>query len=222
MSDRDQIIEQMRESIINADPEEATAAAEAAVAAGLDPLEALEDGFSSTIREMGEAFDRMEIFLPQLVMSADALTAGLAVLEPAIQAGGGDAHQKGRVVLGTVEGDIHDIGKTVVATMLRSAGYEVHDLGIDVQLQSFLNVAEKVGANVIAMSALLSTTMLRQKDFIEYLNTKGVRDRYFVLIGGAPVTEAWSEEIGADGFGRDAYAAVRVLDARAASEVADA
>lgn len=218
MTDHDEIIERMRASITNFDESEAVASAQAALDAGLDPLIALEQGLAEPIRELGEAFHRMEIFLPQLVIGAEVMQAGLAVLEPAIKASGGDASRKGIVVLGTVEGDLHDIGKTVVATMLRSAGYEVHDLGIDVPLPSFLSVAEKANADAIGLSALLSTTMLRQKDFIEFLNVKGVRDKYFVIVGGAPVTNEWAEEIGADAFGRDAHDAVEALDAHTKME----
>jgi corrinoid protein of di/trimethylamine methyltransferase len=213
MTDQDEILERMRASIHNYDEAEAVASAQAALEAGVEPLIALEKGFAEPIRELGEAFHRMEIFLPQLVLGAEAMQAGLKILEPAIKSSGGDASRKGTVVLGTVEGDIHDIGKTVVATMLRSAGFEVHDLGIDVPLPSFLSVAEKVNADVIGLSALLSTTMLRQKDFVEFLNVKGVREKYFVIIGGAPVTAAWADEIGADAFGRDAHQAVEALEA---------
>jgi corrinoid protein of di/trimethylamine methyltransferase len=214
MSERDEIIERMRNSIINADDAEAAASAEAVLAAGLDPLEALEEGFAKPIRELGEAFDRMEIFLPQLVLSAGSLQAGLKVLEPAIRAGGATMARKGVVVIGTVEGDIHDIGKTIVVAMLRSSGYEVHDLGTDVPLPQILNVAEQVKADIIGLSALLSTTMLRQRDMLEFMRLKGVRDKYYVIVGGAPVTEAWAREIGADAFGRDATEAVKALDAR--------
>ncbi len=214
MSERDEIIGRMQDSIINADDAGAAATAEAALAAGLDPLEALEEGFAKPIRELGEAFDRMEIFLPQLVLSAGSLQAGLKVLEPAIRASGSTAARKGVVVIGTVEGDIHDIGKTIVVAMLRSSGYEVHDLGTDVPLPQILNVAEQVKADIIGLSALLSTTMLRQRDMIEFMRLKGVRDKYYVIVGGAPVTEAWARQIGADAFARDASEAVKALDAR--------
>lgn len=214
MPERDEIIERMRDSIMNADDAEAVASAEAVLAAGLDPLEALEEGFAKPIRELGEAFDRMEIFLPQLVLSSGSLQAGLKVLEPAILASGSTMARKGIVVIGTVEGDIHDIGKTIVVTMLRSSGYEVHDLGTDAPLPQILNVAEQVKADIIGLSALLSTTMLRQRDMIEFMRMKGIREKYYVIVGGAPVTEAWAREIGADAFARDASEAVKALDAR--------
>ena len=212
MSNAEQIYAKMRASIEQYDEDAAVAAAEEAVEAGLDPLVAVEQGFATSIRELGEAFDCMEIFLPQLVMGADAMKAGMAVLEEAITAGGGELKKKGVVVLGTVEGDIHDIGKTVVGAMLQANGYEVHDLGVEVPASRFIEVARSVNADVIAMSALLSTTMLFQRDVLELLRNKGLNEEYFTIIGGAPVTEQWAEKIGADAYAGDAVAAVKVLD----------
>jgi corrinoid protein of di/trimethylamine methyltransferase len=216
MSTADDIYARMRNSIQEYDEAEAAAAAKEAVAAGLNPVEAVEKGFAGAIRELGEAFDRMDIFLPQLVMAADAMKAGVAVLEEAIQAAGGKLQKKGIVVLGTVEGDIHDIGKTVVGAMLQANGYEVHDLGVDVPSPRFIQAAEDLGANVIALSALLSTTMLHQRDVTELLRNKGLQDKYFVIIGGAPVTQQWADEIGADAYALHAVEAVRVLNEREA------
>lgn len=216
MPTADDIYARMQNSIQEYDEVEAAAAAREAVAAGLNPLEAVEKGFAGAIRELGEAFDRMEIFLPQLVMAADAMKAGVAVLEEAIQASGGKLEKKGVVVLGTVEGDIHDIGKTVVGAMLQANGYEVHDLGVDVPSPRFIQAAEDLGANVIALSALLSTTMLHQRDVTELLRNKGLKDNYFVIIGGAPVTQHWADEIGADAYALHAVEAVRVLNEREA------
>jgi len=156
----------------------------------------------------------MEIFLPQLVMAADAMKAGVAVLEETLKAGGGALVRKGVVVVGTVEGDIHDIGKTVVAAMLQANGYEVHDLGVEVPATRFIQAAQETGAHIIGLSALLSTTMLYQRDVVELLRNKGLKESYFVIVGGAPVTQAWADQIGADAFARDAVAAVRVLDSR--------
>jgi corrinoid protein of di/trimethylamine methyltransferase len=210
----EEIYAKMRASIENYDSEAAIAAAKEAVAAGLDPTEALEKGFAEPIRRVGEAFHRMEIFLPQLVMAADAMKAGVAVLEEAIKAKGGALQKKGVVVLGTVEGDIHDIGKTVVAAMLQANGYEVHDLGVEVPSPRFIQAAEETKAHIIGMSALLSTTMLFQRDVIELLRSKGLDKKYFTIVGGAPVTQAWADEIGANAYARDAVEAVRVLDER--------
>jgi trimethylamine corrinoid protein len=214
MSTAEEIYAKMRASIEDYDQDAATAAAEEAVAAGLDPLIAVDEGFAGPIRELGEAFDRMDIFLPQLVMAADAMKAGMAVLEQAMRAAGREMEKKGVVVLGTVEGDIHDIGKTVVGAMLQANGYEVHDLGVEVPATRFIQAAQDIGADVIAMSALLSTTMLFQRDVIELLRNKGIRDDFFTIVGGAPVTQACADEIGANGYARDAVEAVKVLDSR--------
>jgi len=210
----DEIYARMQASIENYDGEAAATAAREAVAAGLDPLVAVEQGFAGPIRELGQAFDRMEIFLPQLVMAADAMKAGMAVLETAIKDQGGELKKKGVVVLGTVEGDIHDIGKTIVAAMLQANGYEVYDLGVDVSTSRFIEAAGGMGAQIIALSALLSTTMLAQRDVLELLRNKGLDTRYFTIVGGAPVTQAWADQIGADAYARDAIEAVKVLDSR--------
>jgi dimethylamine corrinoid protein len=147
-------------------------------------------------------------------MAADAMKAGMAVLEEAMKAAGREMEKKGVVVLGTVEGDIHDIGKTVVGAMLQANGYEVHDLGVEVPATRLIQAAQEVGADIIAMSALLSTTMLFQRDVIELLRNKGIRDKFYTIVGGAPVTQSWADEIGADGYARDAVEAVKVLDSR--------
>lgn len=214
MATADEIYTKMRTSIEEYDQDAAVAAAKEAVAAGLDPVEAVEKGFAAAIRELGQAFDRMEIFLPQLVMAADAMKAGVAVLEEALEAGGGTLQKKGVVVLGTVEGDIHDIGKTVVGAMLQANGYDVHDLGVDVPSTRFIQAAQELRADVIALSALLSTTMLFQRDVAELLRNKGLDSKYFTIVGGAPVTQQWADDIGADGYARDAVDAVKVLDSR--------
>jgi corrinoid protein of di/trimethylamine methyltransferase len=212
VADAERIYEMMRKSIEEYDSEAAVAAAEQAVAEGLDLLEAVEKGFAVPIRELGEAFDRMEIFLPELTLGADAMKAGMDVLERAINEQGGKLEKKGVVVLGTVEGDIHDIGKNVVSALLQANGYQVHDLGIDIPAARFIEAAQSNQADIIAMSALLSTTMLHQRDVVELLTNKGLKDKYFILVGGAPVTQAWADEIGADGYAHDAFGAVQVLD----------
>ncbi|MEE9616777.1 MAG: corrinoid protein [Anaerolineae bacterium] len=214
MSTAEEIYAKMQASIEEYDRDAAEAASEEAIAAGLDPVKAVEKGFAAPIRELGKAFDRMEIFLPQLVMAADAMKAGVGVLEEAMKASGGVLEKKGVIVLGTVEGDIHDIGKTVVAAMLQANGYDVHDLGVEVPCTRFIQAAEELGADVIAMSALLSTTMLFQRDVVELLRNKGLDEKYFIMVGGAPVTQAWADKIGANGYARDAVEAVKVLDSR--------
>jgi corrinoid protein of di/trimethylamine methyltransferase len=214
MATAQDVYQRMRDSILTYDRQAARAAAHEAVNAGLDPVEAVERGFAAPIRRLGAAFDRMEIFLPQLVMAADAVKAGMAVLMEAAGRRGAALEKKAVVVLGTVEGDTHDIGKAVVAALLHANGYEVHDLGVDVPVGRFVSAAEELKADVIGMSALVSTTMAAQRDVIELLREQGLKDRYFTIVGGAPVTKRWAEEIGADAYGRDAVDAVRVLDDR--------
>jgi trimethylamine corrinoid protein len=213
-TDKKEIFAAMREAIENYDSDAAAQAAKRAVDSGIDLLEAVEEGFAGPIRELGEAFDRMEVFLPQLMLGSDAMKAGMNILEEAITAGGGKIQSKGTVVIGTVEGDIHDIGKTVVAALLQANGYTVHDLGVEAPASRFIEAAESQKADIIGMSALLSTTMLYQRDVIELLTNKALRDRYFTLVGGAPVTQAWADEIGADGYARGAYEAVQLLDGK--------
>ncbi len=212
MADTEQILAKMKASIEAYDSDAAVAAAKEAATAGMDLLVAVEKGFAEPIRALGEAFARMEIFLPQLILAANAMEAGMAVMEEAITAIGGELETKGVVVIGTVEGDIHDIGKTVVAAMLQSNGYQVHDLGVEVPASRFIESAKSLNADVIAMSALLSTTMLYQRDVIELLNNKGLADKYFTIVGGAPVKQAWADEIGADGYASGACEAVKLLD----------
>jgi trimethylamine corrinoid protein len=206
------IYQRMRDSILSYDRQAAQVAAHEAVAAGLDPVEAVERGFAAPIRRLGEAFDRMEIFLPQLVTAADAVKAGMAVLLEAAEQQGAAVANRGVVVLGTVEGDSHDIGKAVVAALLHANGYAVHDLGVDVPAARFVSAARELHADVIGMSALVSTTMVGQRAVIELLREQGLSDAYFTIVGGAPVTQQWADEIGANGYGRNAVSAVRALD----------
>jgi corrinoid protein of di/trimethylamine methyltransferase len=214
MANAEEIYARMRKAIEEYDSDAAAAAAREAVEGGLNLLEAVEQGFAEPIRKLGEAFDRMEIFLPQLMLGSEAMKAGMVVLEEAIKAGGGSVASKGTVVIGTVEGDIHDIGKTVVAALLQANGYRVHDLGVEVPASRFIEAADSHKADIVAMSALLSTTMLYQRDVIELLANKGLKDRYFTIVGGAPVSAKWAEEIGAAGYARGAYEAVKLLDAK--------
>jgi len=154
----------------------------------------------------------MEIFLPELIMGADAMKAAVDILKEEIVRRGQKVEEKGVVVIGTVEGDIHDIGKTIVIAMLQSAGFDVYDLGKDVPIPRFLQAAEEVNADIIAASALLTTTMMKQRDLIEYLKSQGKRDKYFVIVGGAPCSQKWADEIGADGYARDAIEAVKLCE----------
>ena len=210
--DKEELFKKMQKAIYDYDKEGAAALAREALAEGVDPLEAVEKGFAVAIRDLGDKFDRMEIFLPELVMGAEAMKAAVDILKEAIVAKGEKLEKKGTIVIGTVEGDIHDIGKTIVVAMLQASGFEIVDLGKDVPIPTFVKRAEEVNADIIGASALLTTTMPRQKDLIEYLETYGKRDKYFVIVGGAPTTKEWAKEIGADGQGKDAAEAVRLCE----------
>jgi corrinoid protein of di/trimethylamine methyltransferase len=204
----EQLFSLMAQSIIDGEDEEAAALARRAVAEGIDPLEAINHGFVAGVQQVGQAFSRGEVFLPELVMAGEAMKAAVAVLEPELARRGTRRHSEGKVVIGTVSGDIHDIGKTLVATLLAANGFEVHDLGVNVPLEQFVNTAREVDADIIGVSALLTTTMVRQRDLARMMDEMGLRPRIKLIIGGAPVTRSWAEEIGADGFSEDAVGAV--------------
>jgi len=206
----DELFQAMAQSIIDGDPDGAADLARKAVEAGIDPLEAINKGFVSGVDYVGEQYSKGEMFLPDLVLAGEAMKAAIAVLEPEIARKGGQRQTLGTVVIGTVEGDIHDIGKTLVATMLSVGGFRVYDLGVDVPVPTFVEKAREVNADIVGMSALLTTTMVRQRDVIEALEDAGLRSRVKVMVGGAPVTRSWAQEIGADGYSEDAIGAVAV------------
>jgi corrinoid protein of di/trimethylamine methyltransferase len=199
----------MAKAVVEGDAAVAAELAQNALEGGLPPGEALDKGFVPGIRTVGEMWETGEYFLPELIASAEAMKAAAAVLRPALEASGSSADAAGTVVIGTIEGDIHDIGKNLVSAMLTANGFKVVDLGADVKLPAFLEAAESAGADLICLSALLTTTMLGQRRFIELLVDRGLRNRYKVLVGGAPTSRKWAEEIGADGYGESAPAAVR-------------
>ena len=206
----DELFQAMAQSVIDGDPDVAADLARRAVEQGIDPLEAINKGFVPGVDYVGEQYSKGEMFLPDLVLAGEAMKAAIAVLEPEIARKGGQRQTLGTVVIGTVEGDIHDIGKTLVATMLSVGGFRVYDLGVDVPVPTFVEKAREVNADIVGMSALLTTTMVRQRDVIEALEDAGLRSRVKVMVGGAPVTRAWAQEIGADGYSEDAIGAVAV------------
>jgi len=200
----------MRQSVIDGDPDVAMELARQALASGVDPLAAIDEGYVPGIHVVGDQFHTGELFLPDMMAAAQAMQKAIAVLEPEMAARAAHRHVLGRVVIGTVKGDIHEIGKNLVGMMLMANGFEVHDLGVDVAPERFVEVAREVGANVVGVSALLTTTMVGQRAVIQQLADAGLRDGVKVIVGGAPVTRAWADEIGADGFGEDAVGAVAV------------
>lgn len=175
---------------------------------GIDAKTILEEGLLSGMMVIGGKFKRNEVFVPEVLVAARAMNAGMAILEPKLVEIGNEP--VGKAVVGTVKGDLHDIGKNLVVMMLKGAGLEVIDLGVDVEPSVFVDRAEEVGADVIGMSALLTTTMPNMKGVVELLEEKGLREKYIVMIGGAPVNESFAEEVGADYYTPDAATAAEV------------
>ncbi len=203
-----EMFDEMAQSIIDGEPDIAAALAKRAVAEGVDPLDAVNKGFLIGVNRVGEMFSCGEAFLPDLVLAGEAMKAAVAVLDPELAKSGLQRQTLGKVVIGTVQGDIHDIGKTLVATLLAAGGFEVYDLGVDVSAEEFAEKARHVGASIVGLSALLTTTMVNQKTVIEALDDLGLRPKVKVMVGGAPVTRTWAEQIGADGYSEDAIGAV--------------
>ena len=204
----EELFANMAQSVIDGEVEDAERLAQQAIEQDIDPLDAINRGFVAGVNHVGEGYASGEMFLPDLVLAGEAMKAAVAVLEPEMKKRGTVRQMLGTVVVGTVEGDIHDIGKTLVATMLAATGFQVFDLGVDVPVETFLEKAREADADVVGLSALLTTTMVKQKAVIEALEEAGLRPQVKVMVGGAPVTASWAEEIGADGFSEDAIGAV--------------
>ncbi len=200
----------MSQSIIDGEAETAADLARQAIAAGIDPLEAITSGFVVGVNQVGDSFSRGDAFLPELVMAGEAMKAAVGVLEPEMARRGTARQVSGRVVLATVEGDIHEIGKSLVGTMLTANGFQVADLGTDVPAAKIVAKAQETGADIVALSALLTTTMVKQKEVIETLEKAGLRGKVKVMVGGAPITREWVQKIGADGYSEDAIGAVNI------------
>ena len=198
------------QSILDADEETARAIAEQSLEAGVDPLSMINLGFTEGIREMGEQFDRGEVFLPGLVVASEAMVSAVKILEAALPKGEREASH-GIIVLGTVEGDIHDIGKGIIATMFRVQGFEVHDLGRDVPIDRFVEKAKEVNADAVGSSAMMTTTQIGQKKIEQALKDAGLRDRVVTMVGGAVATDHWAKRIGADMWGESPQDAIGKL-----------
>jgi 5-methyltetrahydrofolate--homocysteine methyltransferase len=200
------ILQEIRQAVIEGQAKVVVPKVEQAISQGLAPDTILKDGLISAMAQVGQMFEEGEYFVPEMLIAARAMAAALAILKPHLVAQG--VEPIGKVAIGTVKGDLHDIGKSLVAMMLEGAGFEIVDLGVDVTPEKFIE-AVKQGANVVAMSALLTTTMPSMKTTIEAFKSAGLRDKTIIMVGGAPVTQAYAEEIGADGYSPDASAAVR-------------
>lgn len=205
---KEELFKKLSEAVIAANSQAVVDAAKQVVEKGIDPVEAIENGLSKGAIAVGEKFDKMEIFLTGLMMAADAMKAGMDVLLPHVSKE--KIVKKGTVVSGTVKGDIHDIGKNILVALLRANGFDVYDLGVDVSTSKFIEEAEKVKAEIITLSALMSSTIGGQKDVIDYLKETGKRENFIVMVGGGPTTREWVEEIGADGWAETATEAVKL------------
>jgi corrinoid protein of di/trimethylamine methyltransferase len=208
MANGDELKRALSEAILGCDAEASGTAAQAILDAGLDPVEVLNTTVADTANEVGDKFESGEFYLPHLVLAGNAIEAASEVLQSGVPTG--ELAEKKVIVIGTVEGDMHSLGKNIVAMMLRASGFEVHDLGVDVKSGAFIQRAKEVGADLIGLSCLMTTTLPYQREVIEDLEAQGLRDQFQVIIGGGPVTLEWAEEIGADGYGRDVTEAVKV------------
>ena len=205
----EKLLEQLQEAIIGCEEEEAKVLAQKILDAGIDPVYALEKVIGSSAAIVGQKFDDGEYFLPHLVMAGDAMMAASTILESALEVG--SSSKKSIIVLATVEADMHSVGKNIVGMMLKASGFEVHDLGVDVKSAEIVSKAIELKADFIALSSLLTTTMPYQREVIDELTARGVREKFKVVIGGGPVRQEWADKIGADGYGQDAIHSVKVF-----------
>jgi len=214
----EEFYQKLAQAVIDGEKEDAETLAKQALDQGLDPLACISNGLTKGIQKVGELFGDGEYYLPELIISADTMKAALDILEPAL-AGDQQREVVGRVVVGTVEGDLHEIGKTLVGTMLAANGFQVIDIGVDQPASEFIKAIKENDATIVGASALLTTTMLQQQKLIEAIEGAGLRNKVKVMVGGAPVTQAYAEQIGADGYAEDAISAVdmafRLADAPA-------
>lgn len=204
-----ELFAQLAQSLIDGEPEATADLTRQALDAGIEPLAVIREGLVPGMNVVGEKFSCGDYFLPDLIIAADGMQKAMELLEPELRARQQAVESAGTVVIGTVKGDIHEIGKSLVGTMLSANGFKVFDLGVDVPTAAFVNKVKETGANLVGLSALLTTTMTMQREVIQALAAAGLRDQVKVMVGGAPVTRSWAHEIGADGYAEDAMGAVQ-------------
>lgn len=197
------VYDKLKECILSGDGAGLLKAVDAGLSQKAQPA-AMIDQMTEAMKEIGQKFESGEVFLPEMIQAADVWKKAMAVLEPKMAAGEMAKRKAGRVVIGTVKSDIHDLGKNIVIAFLKTVGFEIMDLGVDVPASKFISAAEEFNAHIIGMSSLLTTSMPYQKEVIEHLKARKLRDKYRVVVGGGPVNQAWSDSIGADGYARDA------------------
>jgi len=203
------LCKELHDAIVSGDVERAESKAKEMLNKGFDPYNIVKNCMTPAMKLVGDMFSKMEIFLPEVMMAADAFQACMKHIEPKILSRKAELIV-GKVVIGTIQGDIHDLGKNIVALMLRANGFEVYDLGRDVPVGEFIKKAQEVNADIIAISALLSTALPYVKEVIKLLKDLGLRDKFFVMVGGGAVTKEWAQEIGVEGYGENADEAVKV------------
>jgi corrinoid protein of di/trimethylamine methyltransferase len=203
-------LEGIKEALIHGDQQRIVELTTNALENGIEPMSIINSALTVGMQTVGDGFSSGEFFLPNLVAAGMAMQKAMRILGPELQARHQEVRRVGKVVIGTVKGDIHEIGKSLVATLLTCNGFEVYDLGVDVPTETFVARATETGADLVGLSALLTTTMTMQRQVIEALQKAGLRDRVKVMVGGAPVSGEWAESIGADGYAEDAMAAVRL------------
>ena len=204
---KEEIFKAAQKAILEFNAKEAEDVAKRGIKEGIEPMELMKKGFIPGISQVGDRFAQGTCFLPELIQSADAMRIATEVINAAIPES--EQQKKGKIVIGTVEGDIHDIGKTIVVSLLKANGFEVYDLGRDIPTDKFIEKADEVGADIIGTSALLTTTMEGQRKLEAALKSKGLKGKYKTMVGGAPVTQRWADRIGADAYAEDAGEAVK-------------
>ncbi len=204
----EEILKQLSNAIVEGETELAVDLTRQALAAGIEPMAIIDQGLIPGMEIVGEKFSCGDYFLPNLIISANGMQDAMKLLEPELRARQQERKVAGKVVIGTVHGDIHEIGKSLVATMLSANGFQVYDLGVDVPVATFIAKVRETGANLLGLSALLTTTMVVQREIVQALKDAGLRNQVKVMVGGAPVTRSWAEQIGADGYAEDAIGAV--------------
>ena len=206
------VLSDMTDAVIRGDSQACVELATKALESGVEPLRAIKEGLAPGMDIVGKGFESGDLFLPDMMLAGEAMQAGVAVLERALPAAEAARSRKGTVVLATIQGDVHDIGKNILRLLMAASGFEVVDLGRDVKVATIIERARQERADIIGASALMTTTMMYMKELLEELVELDLRDGFKVMVGGAPVTEDWAKEIGADGYAKDAFGAIQVAE----------